>query len=156
MSKSVNKAILVGNLGGDPELRSTPNGTPVTTFSMATNESWTDQSGEKHEKTEWHSIVAWRKLAEICNEYLRKGMQVYIEGKLQTRTWEDQNGQKRYKTEIIADQMVILGGRGSEGGWQPQDGDAPQQGGGNSMLPNGRDADDNFRPPQKGEDDLPF
>ena len=110
-SRSVNKVILIGNLGADPELRHTPGNVPVVNFTVATNESWVNREGAREERTEWHRVVAWRKLAEICNEYLRKGTQVYIEGRLQTRNWEDQSGQKRYMTEIVADEMVILGGR---------------------------------------------
>jgi single-strand DNA-binding protein len=117
--RGVNKAILIGNLGGDPELRSTPSGTPVATFTLATNESWTDREGQKQERTEWHRIVAWGKLAEICGQYLRKGRQVYIEGRLTTRSWEDRQGNQRKTTEIVANQMLMLGGRPSgegEGG----------------------------------------
>jgi len=112
----VNKAILVGNLGADPEVRYTASGTAVTTFNVATNERWTDRaSGEKQERTEWHRIVAWGKLGEICGEYLSKGKQVYIEGRIQTRSWDDRDGNKRYTTEIVAREMVMLGG-GSPGG----------------------------------------
>ena len=109
--RGVNKAILIGNLGGDPELRSTPSGTPVATFTLATNESWTDREGQRQERTEWHRIVAWGKLAEICGQYLRKGRQVYIEGRLTTRSWEDRQGNQRKTTEIVAQQMLMLGGR---------------------------------------------
>lgn len=118
MSRSVNKAIIIGHLGGDPELRHTVSNIPVCNFTVATNETWV-KDGEKQERTEWHLVVAWRKLAEICHQYLRKGKQVYIEGKLQTRDWEDQNGQKRYTTEIVADEMVMLGGEGQQD-TQPQ------------------------------------
>jgi len=105
----INKVILVGNLGADPELRYTPDGTPVANFSIATSESWTDKTtGEKREKTEWHRIVAWRRLGEICGEYLSKGRQVYVEGKLQTRSWE-KDGITRYTTEIIASDVQFLG-----------------------------------------------
>ena len=106
---SVNKVILVGNLGRDPELRYTPNGQAVATFSIATNEVWTDKSGEKQTRTEWHRIVAWAKLAETCGEYLNKGKQVYIEGSIQTRTWDDKNGTKRTSTEIRAQKVIMLG-----------------------------------------------
>lgn len=109
----INKAILVGRLGRDPEIRYTPDGTAVCTFSIATSDTWTDKtSGEKKEKTEWHRIVAWRRLAEICGEYLSKGRQVYVEGKLQTRSWE-QDGVTRYTTEIVASDVQFLGGRDS-------------------------------------------
>jgi single-strand DNA-binding protein len=108
---SVNKAILVGNLGSDPEVRYTAGGNAVTTFNIATNERWTDKNtGEKQERTEWHRIVAWGRLAEICGEYLSKGRQVFIEGRIQTRSWEDRDGNKRYTTEIVASNMVMLGG----------------------------------------------
>ena len=109
-SKSVNKCLIIGNLGGDPQLRHTTSGTPVCNFTVATNESWTNKEGVREERTEWHRVIAWRKLAEICHEYLRKGSPVYIEGKLQTRSWEDQSGHKHYCTEIIAGEMVMLGG----------------------------------------------
>lgn len=109
----VNKAILVGNLGRDPELRYTQSGTAVANFSLATTERWTDRDGNRQEQTEWHRIVAWGKLAEIVNQYLSKGEQVYIEGRLQTREWEDREGQSRRTTEIRADEMVMLGGGGA-------------------------------------------
>lgn len=109
--RSVNKVILIGNLGGDPELRHTAAGNPVATFTLATTETWTGKDGQPEERTEWHRIVAWGRLAEICKEYLTKGRQVFVEGRIQTRTWEDQNGQKRSTTEIVANQMVMLGGR---------------------------------------------
>jgi single-strand DNA-binding protein len=112
----VNKVIIVGNLGRDPEVRYTPDGTAVANFSVATSESWTDkQTGEKRERTEWHRIVAWRRLGEICGEYLSKGRQVYVEGKLQTRSWE-QEGVTRYTTEIIASDVQFMGGRGDAAG----------------------------------------
>jgi len=118
--KSVNKVILIGRLGRDPELKYTGTGTPFCRFSMATDDSWTDKaSGERQERTEWHNIVVWDKLAEICNEYLRKGRLVYIEGNLQTREWDDQDGNKKKITEIRARDMVLLGspqGSGAEGG----------------------------------------
>jgi single-strand DNA-binding protein len=108
----VNKAILIGNLGGDPEVRYTPNGTAVCNFSVATNDQWVDKtSGEKKERVEWHRIVAWRRLAEICGEYLSKGRKVYVEGKLQTRSWE-KDGVTHYSTEIVASDVQFLGRRG--------------------------------------------
>ena len=123
MAKSVNKVILVGNLGKDPEVKFTPSGTPVAKFSLATNESFKDKSGQWQERTEWHNIVAWQRLAEIVGEYVKKGSKVYIEGRLQTSSWDDkETGQKKYKTEIIANDLVLLGGRGegdSEGGGRP-------------------------------------
>lgn len=111
----INKAILIGNLGADPEIRYTQNGTPVATFNIATTERWKDQEGQMQESTEWHRIVAWRKLADICGQYLQKGSRVYIEGKIQTRKWQDQNGVERYTTEIQAREMKMLSPRG-EGG----------------------------------------
>ena len=108
----VNKVILIGNLGGDPTVRFTPTGTAVANFNIATTERFTNKSGEKEERTEWHRIVAWGKLAEICQQYLKKGKQVYIEGRLQTRQWEDQQGQKRTSTEIVANNMQMLGRAG--------------------------------------------
>jgi len=112
----INKAILIGNLGADPEIRYTQDGTPVATFSIATTERWKDKDGQMQEQTEWHRIVAWRRLAEICGEYLNKGSRVYIEGKLQTRKWQDQNGNDRYTTEIVAREMKMLTPRGESGG----------------------------------------
>lgn len=112
----VNKAILIGNLGRDPELRYTQNGQAVTSFSLATNENWTDKSGERTERTEWHRIVAWGKTAELCAQYLSKGRTVYIEGRLQTRDWEDKEGVKRQTTEIVANTVQFLGGPRGEGG----------------------------------------
>lgn len=106
---SVNKVIFIGNLGADPELRYTAGGKAVATFNLATSEQWTGKDGEKTERTEWHRIVAWARLAEICGEYLRKGSQVFIEGRLQTRAWEDRDGNKRYTTEIVAQTMQMLG-----------------------------------------------
>lgn len=112
--KSLNKVTLIGNLGKDPELRYTNSGVPVATFSLATNEQWKDNEGNVQERTEWHNIVAWQKLAEICAEYLKKGSKVYIEGRIQTRSWDDKNtGQKRYMTEIVAADMIMLDAKGS-------------------------------------------
>jgi single-strand DNA-binding protein len=117
MAKSVNKVILVGRLGRDPELKYTASGTPFCRFSMATDDSWNDKgTGERQERTEWHNIVAWDRLAEICNQYLTKGRLVYIEGALQTREWDDQEGNKRKTTEIRARDMVLLGGQGDGAG----------------------------------------
>lgn len=108
---SVNRAMVLGNLGQDPEVRFTPGGQAVCNFSVATNEKWTDKSGHTQERTEWHRIVAWGKTAELCGEYLRKGRQVFIEGKLQTREWTDKEGTKRYTTEIVADRVTFIGGK---------------------------------------------
>ena len=113
---SVNKVILVGNLGKDPELRYTASGTAVATFSLATSERYKDRDGSQQEKTEWHNIVAWRQLAEICGKYLHKGKQVFIEGKIQTRSYDDRDGNKRYITEIVVDQMQMLGRAGDDTG----------------------------------------
>ncbi|MCW8927704.1 MAG: single-stranded DNA-binding protein, partial [Gammaproteobacteria bacterium] len=112
MARGVNKVILVGNLGQDPEVRYTASGAAVANISVATSEQWTDkQSGQKQERTEWHRVVLFGRLGEIAGEYLKKGSQVYLEGKLQTRKWQDQNGQDRYSTEIVANEMQMLGGR---------------------------------------------
>lgn len=112
----INKVILIGNLGGDPELKYTQSGIAVATLSVATNERWKDKDGQQQEQTEWHRVIAWRQLAEICNEYYHKGMRVYVEGKLQTRKWQDQNGNDRWTTEIIARDMKMLTPRGESGG----------------------------------------
>jgi single-strand DNA-binding protein len=127
---SVNKVILVGNLGRDPEVRFMPNGEAVCNFSIATTDSWKDKAGAKQEKTEWHNIVMYRKLAEIAGEYLKKGRPVYIEGRLQTRKWQTKEGQDRYTTEIIADQMQMLGGREAGGSNASYDGGMDQSSGG--------------------------
>jgi len=137
---SLNKVMIIGNLGADPEMRYTANGNAVTTFNVATNESWTDQQGERRERTEWFSVVTWNRLAETCAQYLIKGRQVYVEGRLQTRSWEGQDGQKRYRTEVIAETVRFLGGR---------DGGGPE--GYAAGLPAGPDADGDIDP-----DDLPF
>jgi len=112
---SVNKVILVGNLGRDAELRYTPGGAAVATLNMATTEVWNDKSGQRQEKTEWHRVVLWGKTAESLNEYLTKGKQIYVEGRLQTRQWDDKDGNKRYTTEIRGDRIVLLGGGGGRG-----------------------------------------
>jgi single-strand DNA-binding protein len=143
---SVNKVILVGNLGADPELRYTNSGAAVANFRIATNERWNDKNGQQQERTEWHNIVAWGKLGEICGKYLKKGRSVYVEGRLQTRSWEDHSGNKRYTTEIVAQVMQMLGGRGGEGtdsewGGRQQDEQAVPD------IPVGSSASD---------DDLPF
>jgi single-strand DNA-binding protein len=117
MARGINKVILVGNLGADPDTRYMPSGKAVTNIRVATSESWKDkQTGDMQERTEWHSIVMYDKLGEIAAEYLRKGSQVYIEGKIRTRKWQDKEGKDRYTTEVIADQMQMLGGRGGGGG----------------------------------------
>jgi single-strand DNA-binding protein len=106
----VNKAILIGNLGKDPELRYTPGGQPTASFSLATTDRWTDKNGQKQERTEWHNIVAWGKLAELVNQYLKKGRSAYVEGRIATRSWDDRDGNKKYRTEIVANQIQFLGG----------------------------------------------
>jgi single-strand DNA-binding protein len=115
--KSVNKVTLLGNLGKDPEVKYTPSGTPVAKLALATNERYKDKEGQWQDRTEWHNVVLWQRLAEIAGEYLKKGSKVYIEGKLQTRSWDDkQTNQKRYMTEVVANDLVLLGGRGDGGG----------------------------------------
>lgn len=117
MARGINKVILIGNLGQDPESRTTPGGTTVTNIRIATSESWRDkQSGEMKEQTEWHTVVLWNRLGEIAAEYLKKGSQVYIEGRLRTRKWQDKTGNDRYSTEIVASEMQMMGGRGGGGG----------------------------------------
>lgn len=111
MSRGLNKVMIIGHLGRDPEMRYTPSGRPVTTFSVATSRSWHSADGERHEETEWFNVVAWGSLAEICNQYLHKGQQVYVEGRLQTRRWEDTEGNKHFTTELVAKEMIMLGER---------------------------------------------
>src|SRR5210317_1606676 len=121
MARGINKVILVGNLGADPETRYTASGSAITNIRLATSESWRDkQTGETQERTEWHRVVFFNRLAEIAGEYLRKGSQVYVEGSLRTRKWQDQSGQDRYSTEIVANEMQMLGSRGGEMGERPQ------------------------------------
>ena len=150
MARGVNKVILIGNLGQDPELRYTGSGTAVCNMRLATNESYKDSNGEMVDKTEWHNVVAWARLAEICNEYLKKGSQVYFEGSLQTRSWDDRDGNTRYTTEIKAREMVMLGerdfGGGSSGG--PSNGYTKEK----KKESAGVDDDFSFEP----DDDLPF
>lgn len=145
MARGVNKVILIGNLGKDPEIRYTQNGTAVANFSLATTDSWT-KDGEKTERTEWHNIVVWARLAEICNEYLQKGKQIYIEGRIQTRKWEDRDGNTRYTTEIVAQNMQMLGGRGDGGG-----GGDDQSRGDDRHDPNAHPGPDDVT-----DDDIPF
>ncbi len=161
MARGVNKVILIGNSGADPELRYTPGGTAVSNFSIATNESWTDSSGERQERTEWHRIVVWGRLAEICNQYLRKGSKVYIEGKLQTRSWEGQDGLKRYTTEVVARDMQMLDTRGEMDSMDGNYGGGAPQGGGQSKPQSDASSasDDTANPeppPYAADDDLPF
>ncbi|MBZ4415210.1 single-stranded DNA-binding protein [Myxococcus sp. RHSTA-1-4] len=116
MAGGVNKVILIGNLGADPEVRFTPGGQAVANFRIATSDSWTDKNGQKQERTEWHRIVVWGKLAELCGEYLKKGRQCYIEGRLQTREWTDKENRKNYTTEVVANSVTFLGGGGRDAG----------------------------------------
>jgi len=111
MSRGLNKVMVIGHLGRDPEMRYTPSGRPVTSFSVVTTRTWTSAEGERHEESEWFNVVAWGNLAEICNQYLTKGQQVYVEGRLQTRGWEDEEGKKHYRTELVASEMIVLGDR---------------------------------------------
>jgi single-strand DNA-binding protein len=111
MAKDLNKVLIIGRLGKDPEMRYTPGGSPVTTFSVAAGRQWKDANGEAHEETEWFNVVTWNKLAEICHEHLRKASRVYIEGRLQTRQWQDQDGQPHSRTEVVASDMILLDGR---------------------------------------------
>ena len=147
----VNKAILIGNLGRDPELRYTQSGQAVANFSIATTESWTDRSGERTERTEWHRIVVWGKTAEMCAQYLSKGRQAYIEGRIQTREWEDKDGQKQKTTEINAQTVTFLGGRGGAGSAE-----GPPSGGDTGGPPPGdTDPAPSADGPPPG-DDIPF
>lgn len=152
MARGVNKAIILGTLGQDPDIRYTANGGAVANVSVATNETWRDKAtGENQERTEWHRVVLFGKLAEIAQQYLKKGSQVYFEGRIQTRKWQDQGGQDRYSTEIVANEMQMLGGRSQGGGsydsapaQQPQEQQKPA-----AAAPQGAPMDDNF-------DDIPF
>jgi len=157
MARGVNKVILVGNLGKDPDMKYTASGAAIANITVATSESWTDkQTNEKVEKTEWHRVVFFRRLAEVVGEYLRKGSQIYIEGRLQTRKWQDQNGQDRYTTEIVADQMQMLGSRGGDGGGRPQGGGGGG-GGGFRNNPPAQNAPAQSTPDNSfDDDDIPF
>ena len=155
MARGVNKVILIGNLGSDPEVKYLSSGVPVANVSLATSESWTDkQSGERQEKTEWHRLVIWRKTAEIAGQYLRKGSKIYVEGRLETRSWEDQSGQKKYTTEIVVNDMQMLDSRGDsmDRGGQGESGpplpDAPGSDSGTGGESGGGG--------ESGDDDLPF
>jgi len=156
MARGINKVIIVGNVGGDPETRYMPSGSAVTNLTIATNESWKDKAtGEKKERTEWHRVAMFNRLAEIAAEYLRKGSQVYIEGKLRTRKWQDKDGQDRYTTEIVADEMQMLGGRGGDFGGSSS---PRSSSGGSQDQDSGRDSGN--APPHPGpddfDDDIPF
>ena len=142
MARGLNKVMIIGNLGADPEMRYTQNGTPVTTFNVATNRQWVTSSGERREETEWFRVVAWSRLAEFCNQYLSKGRRVYVEGRLQTRQWEDREGNVRYTTEIVAQEVILL--------------DAPPRR--EERLPGAeeREGDLGFAGPDLDEEDIPF
>lgn len=120
MSRGLNKVMIIGHLGRDPEMRYTPSGRPVTTFSVAVSRTWNSSDGSRRSETEWFNVVAWGNLAEICNKYLTKGQQVYIEGRLQTRRWDDKEGQKRTSVEVVANEMMMLGDRRSKRDTQPE------------------------------------
>jgi single-strand DNA-binding protein len=130
MVRGLNKVLVIGNVGRDPEMRYIPSGKPVTSFSVAATRSWTNSDGERREETEWFNVVAWGNLAEICKQHIRKGQQVYVEGRLQTRSWEDHEGKKRFRTELVANEMILLGDR--------------------------RDAVNGIEPTDIGEEEFPF
>ena len=148
MSRSLNKASLIGNLGADPEIRSTNSGTRVATLSIATSRRWTSRSGEQQEKTEWHRVICWDKLAEICEQYLKKGDRVYAEGRIEYRQWEGQDGQKKYTTEIRALELIMLGSSGGRESYS-----AAPAGSASSPAPEYSEFSNKS---VAGEDDLPF
>lgn len=153
----INKVILIGNLGADPEIRATQSGDSVATLRIATSETWKDkQTGERMERTEWHRVILWRRLAEIAQQYLHKGSKVYIEGKLQTRAWTDQSGQNRYTTEIVGNELQMLDGRPADGAERPRDSAGY---GGSAESPRAQ-APAQSRPPEPPhevfDDDIPF
>lgn len=159
----LNKVMIIGRLGRDPELKRTASGQAVANFSVATSEKYTDKSGSKHESTEWHNVVAWGKLAEIIEQYVSKGSQIYVEGKLQTRSWDDSNGVKKYKTEIVCSSMQMLGGRNNSQGSNSNGGGYQNDNSNSGMSRNDNGANynqDDAPPPQDSqypiEDDLPF
>ena len=160
MARGINKVILIGNLGRDPEMRYTQSQQAVANFTLATSDSWTDRNtNERRERTEWHRVVCFRRLAEICGEYLRKGSKVYIEGALQTRSWEGQDGQTRYTTEVVAREMQMLDSRGEGGYAPPAEGGppAPGQDQGRAQPRTGPRAEPPPPPPEDDfEDDIPF
>ena len=152
MARGVNKAIIVGTLGQDPEMRYTANGSAVANISVATNETWKDKStGEAQERTEWHRIVMFGKLAEIASQYLKKGSQAYFEGRIQTRKWQDNSGNDRYSTEIVANEMLMLGGRAGAGGGAPMESSGQSQ-----SQSQSRPAPAETAPMDDGFDDIPF
>jgi single-strand DNA-binding protein len=153
MARSLNRVQLIGNLGADPELRTTPGGSRVATLSVATNRSWTDRQGQTQEKTEWHRVICWDRLAEICEQYLKRGDRVYVEGSVEYRQWEGQDGQTRYTTEIRCRDMIMLGGRG--------EGVDTGGGSGRRAASGGAEGDDDYSDFSSDaldgpEDDLPF
>jgi single-strand DNA-binding protein len=153
MARGVNKAILIGNLGRDPEIRYSPSGAAVATVSIATTDSWKDkQTGEQQERTEWHRVVFFGRLAEIVGEYLKKGSQVYVEGRIQTRKWQDKEGNDRYTTEVVANEMQMLGGRGGGTGTGGGPSDDYNQDSGYS----GGDSSSSSGPSEDFDDDIPF
>jgi single-strand DNA-binding protein len=154
---SVNKVIIIGNLGRDPETRYMPEGGAITNISVATTESWKDKNGEKQEKTEWHRVAFFGKLAEIAGEYLKKGSQVYVEGRLQTRKWQDKDGQDKYMTEIVANQMQMLGSRQGMGGSGGAEREAPaEREGGGAPKAAAKPAAKSVGKFDDFEDDIPF
>ncbi len=157
MAKSVNKVILIGNLGKDPEVRYTPQGTAVATLALATNERFKDKDGNWQDRTEWHSLVAWQRTAEIIGEYCKKGSQIYVEGRLKTDSWDDkETGQKKYRTDIVVNDLVLLGGRGGGAGSSSSEGGSfnqSRQSGGNSMD---QRAPEPEHASQITDDDIPF
>ena len=161
MSKGINKVILVGNLGNDPEVRYANNGAAIANISVATSESWKDKNtGEQQERTEWHRVVLFNRLGEIAGEYLRKGSKVYIEGKLQTRKWQDQSGQDKYTTEIVGNEMQMLDSRGDNagqgGGYQARQPAPAHQGGGQQQSAPQQNAAPQPAPANDFDDDIPF
>ncbi|MCC7122561.1 MAG: single-stranded DNA-binding protein [Gammaproteobacteria bacterium] len=165
MARGLNKVMLIGNLGADPEVRYTTGNSAVTNIRLATAESWRDkESGEQQERTEWHRVVFFGRLAEIAGEYLKKGSQVYVEGSIRTRKWTDKEGQERYTTEIVANEMQMLGGRGGSGGAAPDFDGGGSSGGARSGGPRGSGsgggrpggARDQAPPPDDFDDDIPF
>ena len=159
MAGSVNKVILIGHLGKDPEVRYTPNGQAVANFTVATNDSWTDKAGQKQDRTEWHRVVVWAKLAELCGEYLSKGRQVYLEGRLQTREWTNKEGVKQYTTEVVANQVVFLsGGERGQGRGSSRGAGAGASAGGDDFGQPSPPFEESPGPGAgaKAEDDIPF
>jgi single-strand DNA-binding protein len=150
---SVNKVILVGNLGADPELKYTPSNRPVCNLSIATNEVWKDKNGQKQERTEWHRVTVWGEPAEHCQKYLAKGRTVYVEGRLQTRSWDDKEGKKRYTTEVISDRVVFLGGQGPSAEGGTGGGRGKRAWGEEAPAPAAADAPSG---PPPSDDDIPF